>query len=86
MSPEQHGKKPLTIFVNTRTFEWAEKEITYEQAYALAYPDQPLGEGDTATIEYSRGPHGNGGGSLTAGRSVHVKDGMVFDVYRTTRS
>jgi hypothetical protein len=86
MSPDDQGTKVLTIIVNTRSFEWAEKEITYEQVYDLAYPGQPLGDGDTATIEYSRGPHGNGGGSLTAGHGVHVKDGMVFDVYRTTRS
>jgi Multiubiquitin len=64
MSPGDHDKKPLTIIVNTRSLEWTEKEITYEQAYDLAYPRQPLGDGDTATIEYSRGPHGNGGGSL----------------------
>lgn len=86
MSPNDHDTKPLTIIVNTRSFEWSAKEITYEQVYDLAYPGQPLGDGDTATIEYSRGPHGNGGGSLTAGHSVHVKEGMVFDVYRTTRS
>ncbi|MBV1854538.1 multiubiquitin domain-containing protein [Catellatospora tritici] len=86
MSQDDRGKKPVTIIVNTRSYEWAEKEISYEEAYDLAYPNQPLGDGDTATIEYSRGPDGHGGGSLTAGHSVHVKDGMVFDVYRTSRS
>lgn len=85
MTPD-HDKKPLTIIVNTRSLEWNEKEITYAQAYDLAYPGQPLADGDTATIEYSRGLHGNGGGSLTSGHTVHVKDGMIFDVYRTTRS
>jgi hypothetical protein len=86
MSPNDHDTKALTIIVNTRPFEWGAKTITYEQVYDLAYPGQPLGDGDTATVEYSRGPHGNGGGSLTAGHSIRVKDGMVFDVYRTTRS
>ncbi|MBM0255551.1 multiubiquitin domain-containing protein [Micromonospora sp. 4G55] len=86
MNPNDHGKKPVTIIVNTRSVEWAEKEITYEQAYDLAYPGQLLGDGDTATVEYSRGAGGHGGGSLTAGHGVHVKEGMVFDVYRTTRS
>lgn len=86
MSSDDHGKKPVSIIVNTRSFEWAAKEITYEQVYDLAYPGQPLGDGDSATVEYERGPNGHGSGSLTAGHSVNVKDGMVFDVYRTTRS
>jgi Multiubiquitin len=86
MSPNDHDKKPLTIIVNTRSFEWREKEITYEQVYDLAYPGQPLSDGDTATIEYSRGPNGRVDGSLTPSHSVHLKDRMVFDVYRTTRS
>ena len=48
--------------------------------YELAFPNQPLGDGDTATVEYSRGAHGRGTGSLTPGHKVEVKDGMVFDV------
>jgi Multiubiquitin len=86
MGLDDHGKKPVAIIVNTRPHEWTEKEISYAQVYDLAYPGQPLGDGDTATVEYSRGHDGHGSGSLTAGHSVKVKDGMVFDVYRTTRS
>jgi hypothetical protein len=83
---DDHGRKSVTLVVNTRSFEWVEQEIRYEQVYDLAYPGQPLNEGDSATVTYSRGPHGNGGGSLTPGHSVHVKDEMVFNVYRTSRS
>jgi hypothetical protein len=83
---DDHGRKSVTLVVNTRSFEWVEKEISYEQVYDLAYPGQPLAEGDSATVTYSRGPHGNGGGSLTPGHSVNIKDGMVFNVYRTSRS
>lgn len=83
---EDHGRKTVTLVVNTRRFEWSEKEISYEQVYALAHPHQPLNDGDTATVTYSHGPHGNGRGSLTPGHDVKVKEGMIFNVYRTSRS
>lgn len=86
MEQDSHDRKRVTIIVNTRQFQWTSKQISYEEVYELAYPGQPLGDGDTATVEYSRGPHGHDSGSLTPGHKVEVKDGMVFDVYRTTRS
>jgi hypothetical protein len=89
MSPElddshDHGKPAVTIFVNTREQKWADKEITYQQVYDLAFPNEPLADGDVARIEYSHGPKGNG--KLTSGESVKVKSDMVFDVYVTVRS
>ncbi|MGV9922079.1 multiubiquitin domain-containing protein [Streptomyces cellulosae] len=80
------GPKPVTIIVNARSHTWEAKEITFEQAIELAYPGQQPNEQDTYTVRYSRGHDGHGAGSLTAGRSVKVKEGMVFDVYRTSRS
>lgn len=89
MSPEldgspEHGKPVVTIYVNTREFRWAEKEISYQQVYDLAFPNEPLGDGDLARVEYSRGPKSDG--KLTPGQSVKVKTGMVFSVYVTVRS
>ncbi|MFJ4099835.1 multiubiquitin domain-containing protein [Amycolatopsis japonica] len=81
-----HGKPAVTIFVNTREFQWEEKEISYDQVYNLAFPNQPLNDGDVARIEYSRGHNGGGAGSLQPGGTVHVKKNMVFDVYVTVRS
>jgi hypothetical protein len=82
-----HGKPAVKIIVNTRELKWAEKEISYIQVYDLAFPNEPLGDGDVARIEYSRGHGGNGGnGKLTPGESVKVKSDMVFDVYVTVRS
>ncbi|MER5569163.1 multiubiquitin domain-containing protein [Streptomyces goshikiensis] len=86
MSHDTHGPKPVTIIVNARPHIWGAKEITYEQVVDLAYPGQPPNEQDTYTVRYSRGHNGHGTGSLTAGHSVRVKEGMVFDVYRTSRS
>jgi len=81
-----HGKPVVTIIVNTREFKWTEKEISYLQVYDLAFPSEPLADGDVARIEYSRGHGGGGNGKLTPGESVKVKPDMVFDVYVTVRS
>ncbi len=80
------SKPPVTIIVNTREFAWVEKEISYAQVYTLAFPNEPLGDGDVARIEYSRGHGAGGSGKLTVGESVKVKKNMIFDVYVTVRS
>ncbi|MFF4961969.1 multiubiquitin domain-containing protein [Streptomyces sp. NPDC001222] len=85
MSTDSHGPG-LTIIVNTRPHTWEAKDITFEQVVELAYPGQPPNEQDTYTVRFSRGHEGHGSGSLTAGHSTKVKKGMVFDVYRTSRS
>ena len=85
MPQDNHGPKPVTIIVNARPHQWDSKDISFEQAVQLAYPDSGSGE-YTFTVRYTRGPAGHGAGSLTAGHSVKVKEGMVFDVYRTSRS
>ena len=81
-----HGKPPVTIFINTREFQWSEKEISYQQVYDLAFPNEPLNDGDLARIEYSRGHNGGGAGTLQPGEKINVKVNMVFDVYVTVRS
>ena len=81
-----HGKPAVAIFVNTREFKWDEKEISYEQVYKLAFPNEPLNDGDVARIEYSRGHNVGGAGTLHPGETVNVKGNMVFDVYVTVRS
>ena len=86
MANDDHGHHSVTIIVNTRSYPWKDKEITFEQAVDLAYPGQPPTDQDTYTVRYTRGHDGHGAGSLTAGHSVNVKNGMVFDVYRTSRS
>lgn len=83
---DDHGPKPVTIIVNTRSYPWDSKDITFEQVVDLAYPGEPANDQVTYTVQYSRGHDGHGSGTLTAGRSVTVKKGMVFDVYRTSRS
>lgn len=81
---DDHGHdKAVTIIVNTRPHEWAEKDITFEQVVELAFPGQPY-DPEGTTVEYSRG-HGKDK-SLRPGESVQVKDGMIFDVESANRS
>jgi hypothetical protein len=75
--------KTATITVNTRAHSWSEREITFEQVVELAFPGQPYDPAGT-TVEYSRG-HGPDH-ALRPGKSVKVKDGMVFDVEPANRS
>lgn len=86
MPQDDHGHSSVTIIVNSRPHPWKLKEITFEQVVDLAFPGHPATDQDTYTVRYSRGHDGHGSGTLTAGHSVRVKDGMVFDVHHTTRS
>lgn len=80
------GKSAATIYVNTREFEWEAKEITFEQVYALAFPNEPLNDGDVVRVEFARGQNGGGAAAMQPGDKVNVKKDMVFDVYVTVRS
>jgi len=82
----EHQDRTVTIVVNTRARQWAERTISFEDLGEIAYPGQPVGEGDDVTVQFSRGHDHKREGSLTAGHSVEVKNKMVFDVYRTARS
>lgn len=86
MAEKEQGPKPVTIIINSRAATWNDKKITFEELVALAYPGQPLTEGDSVTVRYSRGHDGHGSGTLTAGETVTLKDRMVFDAVRTSRS
>lgn len=83
---EQEKKRVETFVVNGRPREWHENEISFEQVVALAYPNPPEGGNIEYTVSYRRA-HGNKPeGTLKAGESVKVKDGMLFDVTATDLS
>lgn len=86
MAEKEKGPKPVTIIINTRAVTWGDKKITFEQLVSLVYPGQPVTEEDSVTVRYSRGNDGHGSGTLIAGETVTLKDGMVFDAVRTSRS
>ncbi len=79
--------KTVTIIVNTRekTVDKNE-EISFEEIVSLAYDgNPPTGPYLEFTVMYRRG-EGNKDGSLVAGQTVKVKEGMVFSVSATDRS
>lgn len=83
----KNDPKAVTIIVNTREHEVDKNtEISFEEVVSLAYDGAPpTGPNFEFTVMYRRG-HGNKDGSLVAGQSVKVKDGMVFSVSATDRS
>lgn len=84
-----HGNdqpREITIVINARERTITDKELTFEQLVALAFPTAPTGENVLFTISFRRG-HGNKSeGSLLAGETVKTKDGMVFVVSATDKS
>lgn len=82
----EHEDRTVGIVVNTRPYRWAEKTISYEEVVEIAYPGQPAGDSEDVTVRFARGHDEKREGSLTAGHSAKVKNKMVFDVYRTSRS
>ncbi|MHA6780707.1 multiubiquitin domain-containing protein [Pseudonocardia saturnea] len=95
--PQQHDKsvtpghgndrlREITIVINARERTITDKELTFQQLVALAFPTAPTGENVLFTISFRRG-HGNKPeGSLLAGETVKIKDGMVFVVSATDKS
>lgn len=84
-TPPGHDKE-FDIFVNTRPKKWKEKKISYEQVIILAYDEYIDNEDNVYSVTYTKGENPHHEGSLTKGRSVPVKDGMIFDVTHTNRS
>lgn len=78
MSEQQHE---VNIIVNGRPRKVSGPSITFEKVVALAF--NPLPPNAFFTVTWS---HGNQGGSLTAGKSVPIQNGMKFDVTETGQS
>lgn len=89
MADEKKDKpkdKTVTIIVNGTPHEVEDKKVSFEQLADLAFDgNPPTGENILITIKYSKG-NSPQEGSLEAGGSVNVKDGMVFSVTATDKS
>jgi hypothetical protein len=79
--------KVVTIVVNGSPFQWTKNdEITYSEVVTLDVPDYLQHPEITYSVTYKNG-HGNKPeGTLSAGGSVKVKDGMSFNVSPTGQS
>lgn len=78
--------KSVTLIVNLDEKDWEKRRISYEEVTLLAFPNPPPGIVITYSVEYSDGPRRNPEGSLTEGRSVKVRERMIFSVTETGRS
>jgi len=85
MQTDKAAKKTYTVIVNARERTVDTDELTFDQVVHLAFDEPPTGENVQITVLYRRG-HGNKEGTLVAGQSVKVKNGMVFDVTATNKS
>jgi hypothetical protein len=84
---DDHGKDhQTTIIVNAQPKVVTSKELTYEEVVKLAYPNPPTGENVLITVSFRRGAGNRPEGTLVAGESVKVKEGMVFNVRATDKS
>jgi len=88
MSPAEHGHEhghEITIIVNARPKPVNQHVITFDEVVTLAF-GTPNYETTVYTVTYMKGPPQNPNGELVRGQSVHIREGMVFDVIRTDKS
>lgn len=80
MKPE----KVYTVVINGRQREITDHHLTYQEAIKLAFPDDQPAADTVYTVAYAN-PHGRDG-TLVEGQDVTVKNGMSFNVTKTSRS
>lgn len=80
-----HGRPPVTVYVNTRKEQVADKELSFDQVVRLAFPDGPFTENIVYTVTYDY-EHGGGGSMVQGGEPVKVKKEMVFSVGKSDKS
>jgi hypothetical protein len=83
---EEHKSRHFKIVVNARPKQVIDDEQSFEQIVALAFNPVPTGQNIIFTVTFRKGPHENPQGTLTAGESAEIKDGMIFDVTATDKS
>jgi hypothetical protein len=76
----------VTILVNARAREVEPGPISFERLIALAFTEPPSGPQVSFTVSFRKGPPSRPEGSLLAGQSVDVVQGMTFNVTATDKS
>jgi hypothetical protein len=86
-SNQDHGHdKVFAIIVNAQEKQVTGRELTFEQVVDLAFPGGPRGGNRIYTVTYRRGEGKKPEGTLVAGESVKIKEGMIFNVTPTDKS
>ncbi len=83
MKPEKD--KIYEIIVNAKKVQVDHKRVSFEEIVIIAFGSYTPSETVIYTVTFSKGEHGHEG-SLVAGKTVNVKDGMVFNVKQTNKS
>lgn len=79
-------KKEVTIYVEATPHAWPKGEISYEEVVTLEEPSYANNPNITYSVTYKRGQGNKPEGTLVAGASVKIKDGMRFSVSETGQS
>ena len=76
----------VTIIVNGRPRQVEKSELTFEEIVRLAFPSATFGPDTEYTVTYSKGHSHKPEGTLIAGQSIKVKQGMILNVTETNKS
>ena len=83
---EKDSKKKITFIVNLKQHSDTKGDVTFEEIVHLAYPELVITPETYMTLTYRRGQGNKPEGSLIAGESVKLKEGMIFNVQLTVQS
>jgi hypothetical protein len=78
--------KTILIIVNGRERHAEKGELSFDEVIALAFDPVPTGPNIEFTVTYRRGPKERPQGTLTAGHTVKIKQGMIFNATATDKS
>ena len=81
-----YSQKDYRIVVNAREVFVELRRLSYDQVVSLAFNPVPVGPDIIFTVTYRKGPRQNRKGTLAPGKSVVIKNGMIFVVTQTNRS
>lgn len=84
---KQEEKKKVTVIVNGIRHETPEKRMSFDDIIKVAFGQYDNADNIAYTVTYSyKKGHQNDKGIMVSGDSVKVKEGMVFNATKTTRS
>ncbi len=81
-----YSQKAIDIVVNAEPEHVVKRRLSFLDVVKLAYPTPPPGANLIYTITYHRGPNHHPKGTLVAGQTVKIKEGMIFNVTATDKS
>lgn len=83
---QENGHGSVNLIVNGRPHRVQGHEVTFENIVALAFQPPPSGPNVVITVTYRGGPPENPAGTMVAGTTVRIKNGMKFNVSATDKS